>query len=432
MLRCENYEHRCVRESIQRGIELLGGIERFARRGERIILKPNLLIPASAESAVLTHPAIFRVVGEIFTDGGAELLWGDSPAVGTPSMAARQCGILGEAVRLGIKQAEFGRSENISHHEGIRNKSFRIARGIVEADGVVSIPKMKTHGLMKITGAFKNSFGCLPGFQKSEYHLRFRNREDFARMLIDLDAIVAPRLYIMDGVVAMEGEGPRSGDPKKMNVIIIGTDPVAVDTVFARLVNINPRLVPCLAEAEKIYSEAQKATENIIKTNNMGNPKRFRSPHPDIFGSPNKGGFESPTPNFSALSALQKTNVLRSPHLNPSELFDLKKIEILGDSLEELSDPTFKIDRSPVREPSDTPLVRFARKLIIKKPKMIPERCVKCGSCVKICPTSPKSVDFTAPGDNTNPPVFNYATCIRCYCCHEVCPAKAIELRSFF
>jgi len=543
LLRCENYEHRSLRKSIQRGIELLGGIERFTRRGERIILKPNLLIPASAESAVLTHPAVFRAVGEIFTDAGAELLWGDSPAVGTPSMAARQCGILGEAVRLGIKQAEFSRSEDIDHPEGIRNKSFRIARGIIEADGVVSIPKMKTHGLMKITGAFKNSFGCLPGFQKSEYHLRFSSRADFARMLIDLDALVAPRLYIMDGVVAMEGEGPRSGDPKKMNVIIIGTDPVAVDTVFARLININPRLVPCLAEAEKIYGEVLKAAENEIMARDTGkqvgsesphpggskSPNRgrlespdpnpsalsdlqktsgfrsphlnpstlsdlqktsgfrsphlnpstlsdlqktsgfrsphlnpstlsdlqktsgfrsphlnpstlsdlqktsgFRSPHPGEFSSPDKGRLESPHLNPSTLSDLQKTGGFRSPHLNPSELFDLKGIEILGDPIEELIDPTFKIDRSPVREPSDTPLVRFARNLIIKKPKMIPERCVRCGSCIKICPTSPKSVDFAAPGDNANPPVFNYATCIRCYCCHEVCPAKAIELRSFF
>ena len=432
MLRCENYQSRSVRESIQRGIELLGGIERFARRGERIILKPNLLIPASAESAVLTHPAVFRAVGEIFADGGAELLWGDSPAVGTPSMAARQCGILGEAARLGIKQAEFSRSEDINHPEGIRNKSFRIARGIIEADGVVSIPKMKTHGLMKITGAFKNSFGCLPGFQKSEYHLRFKSRADFARMLIDLDALVAPRLYIMDGVVAMEGEGPRSGDPKKMNVIIIGTDPVAVDTVFARLINIHPRLVPCLAEAEKIYGEVLKAAENEIKAGDTGYPGGFRSPHPGEFSSPDRGRLESPDPNPSASSDLQKTGGFRSPHLNPSELFDLQGIEILGDSLEELADPTFKIDRSPVREPSDTPLVRFARNLIIKKPKMIPERCVRCGSCVKICPTSPKSVDFAAPGGNAGPPVFNYSTCIRCYCCHEVCPAKAIELRSFF
>ena len=451
LLRCENYEHRSLRKSIQRGIELLGGIERFTRRGERIILKPNLLIPASAESAVLTHPAVFRAVGEIFTDAGAELLWGDSPAVGTPSMAARQCGILGEAVRLGIKQAEFSRSEDIDHPEGIRNKSFRIARGIIEADGVVSIPKMKTHGLMKITGAFKNSFGCLPGFQKSEYHLRFSSRADFARMLIDLDALVAPRLYIMDGVVAMEGEGPRSGDPKKMNVIIIGTDPVAVDTVFARLININPRLVPCLAEAEKIYGEVLKAAENEIMAGDTGKQVGSESPHPGGSKSPNRGRLESPDPNPSALSDLQKTSGFRSPHLNPStlsdlqktsgfrsphlnpsELFDLKGIEILGDPIEELIDPTFKIDRSPVREPSDTPLVRFARNLIIKKPKMIPERCVRCGSCIKICPTSPKSVDFAAPGDNANPPVFNYATCIRCYCCHEVCPAKAIELRSFF
>jgi uncharacterized protein (DUF362 family)/ferredoxin len=412
LVECRGYYPKSVRESVERGIELLGGIGKYVRRGEKLILKPNLLIPASAESAVLTHPAVFQAVGEIFSDAGAGLLWGDSPAVGTPPMAARQCGILGVAKRLGMKPADFSRAEKTELPNGFSNKSFRIARGLAEADGVISIPKMKTHGLMKLTGALKNSFGCLPGFQKSEYHLRFRNRADFALMLIDLDSLVAPRLYIMDGVVAMEGQGPRSGDPKRMNVILIGTNPFAVDTVFARLVNINPRLVPCLAEAEKIHNEA---VNNRQKTNTA-------------VGRQNRNVSESRNPEPNSIDR----QMSESPHLNPSGFFDTSELEILGDPIDEFIDPSFKIDRSPVREPSDTPLVRFARNLIIKKPKIIPERCVKCGLCVQVCPTSPKSVDFNSPAVKTEPPVFNYSTCIRCYCCHEVCPSKAIELRSFF
>lgn len=366
LIKCESYDLRNVRESLERGINLLGGINKFIKKGDKIILKPNLLVPSSMDSAVTTHPAVFRAAGEILSDAGSELLWGDSPAVGMPSIAARQSGILSEAARLGAKQADFNRSEWKSFPQGGQNKGFGIARGILESDGVISLPKMKTHGLMKITGAIKNQFGCLPGLQKGKYHLKFKNRSEFARMLIDLDGLVAPRLYIMDGIVAMEGQGPRSGDRKKMNLIIIGTNAWAVDSIFARLIGIKPSLVPCLAEIEKL------------------------------------------SPGFS-------TN-----------------IGILGDPIEELADNSFKIDRSPVLEPTETVLKRFARNLIIKKPKIIQKKCVRCGSCVKVCPTSPKSVDFTAKAGKQAPPEFNYSTCIRCYCCHEVCPEKAITLKSFF
>jgi uncharacterized protein (DUF362 family)/NAD-dependent dihydropyrimidine dehydrogenase PreA subunit len=365
IIKCENYDPSKVRVAVERGIDLLGGIDKFIKRNEKIILKPNLLVPASAESAVTTHPAVFRAVGEILSDAGTYLLWGDSPAVGMPAMVARQCGIFSEAAKLRAKQADFGRSEWAAFPDGLQNKGFDIARGILDSDGMISIPKMKTHGLMKITGAYKNQFGCLPGLQKGKFHLKFKNRSEFARMLIDLDRLVAPRLYIMDGIVAMEGQGPRSGERKKMNVIILGTSAWAVDTVFARLIGIKSGLVPCLTEAEK--------------------------------------------------SCVDK------PH----------EIKILGDPIEELADHSFKIDRSPVLEPAETRLKKFARNLIIKKPKMIPDRCVKCGSCVDVCPTLPKSVDFTSSAGRQAPPVFNYSTCIRCYCCHEVCPAKAIVLKSF-
>jgi Pyruvate/2-oxoacid:ferredoxin oxidoreductase delta subunit len=216
----------------------------------------------------------------------------------------------------------------------------------------------------------------------------------------------------MDGIVAMEGQGPRSGDPKRMNVILIGTNPFAVDTVFARLVNINPRLVPCLAETEKIYNEI------------LNSPEKMKT----AVGSQNGNVSESRNPEPNSMNR----RMSESSHLNPSGFFDISELEILGDPIDEFIDPSFKIDRNPVRELSDTSMLRFTRNLLIKKPKMIPERCIKCGSCVQVCPTSPKSVDFTSPAVKTEPPVFNYATCIRCYCCHEVCPSKAIELRSFF
>jgi len=89
---------------------------------------------------------------------------------------------------------------------------------------------MKTHGFQRMTGAVKNQFGCIPGALKGEFHVKVPDASNFAKMLIDLNTYIHPRLYVMDGIIAMEGNGPRGGTPKKMNVILFSTDPIALDS----------------------------------------------------------------------------------------------------------------------------------------------------------------------------------------------------------
>jgi len=366
LLKCDSYKASNLRSQIERGFNLLGGVERFSRRVERILLKPNLLVPSPPEAAVTTHPLFFAAVAEIFIDSGAEVIWGDSPAVGGVGIAARRTGIQKEANRLGIKKGDFSNTKKINYEEGRRARSFNVVRAAAEADGVVSLPKMKPHGLMRITGAVKNQFGCIAGLHKAEYHLKFQKRPDFAQMLVDLTGCLKPRLYIADAVLAMEGDGPRSGDPKWMNTVLMGTDPVAVDAAFCRLINLNPE---------------------YVLTNTLG--------------------------ANSGIGAYSE-----------------KEIRILGDSLDELQDKSFRIERKPaVYESAISFFGRLSRAVYTKKPVVLNERCVKCGTCVEICPTEPKSMRFV--NDNqSEPPEVDYDSCIRCYCCYEVCPEKAIVLSS--
>lgn len=246
IIRCESYEHDNVKNAIQKGLDLLGGIEPFMKKGEKILLKPNMLSADLPEKCSVTNPAFLKAAAEIFMAYGADVSYGDSPGIHSPEAAARKTGMEVVASELGMKLADFKSGREISFCEGRQNKKFIIANGVLESDGIVSLPKLKTHGLARMTGSIKNQFGCIPGPLKGEFHVRLPNALDFCRMLVDLNLYLKPRLYIMDGIMAMEGNGPRSGVPKKMNVILVSADPVALDAVVCRLINIAPEYVPTI------------------------------------------------------------------------------------------------------------------------------------------------------------------------------------------
>ncbi|MEN6460898.1 MAG: DUF362 domain-containing protein [Syntrophomonas sp.] len=252
LINCENYDYLQVRKAVEKGIELMGGCQNLIQPGEKILLKPNLLAPDPPEKCVTTHPAVFKAVAEIFMAAGAVLSYGDSPGMGSPERTARKAGIMAAAEELGLVMADFKHGEEIAFKEGIQNKKFVIARGVLASEGIISLPKLKTHGLTRLTGAIKNQFGCIPGILKGEFHVKLPKMDDFARMLVDLNLLLRPRLYIMDGIMAMEGNGPRSGKPRKMGVLIFSTDPVALDATVCRLVNLQPEEIPTLKYGQEM------------------------------------------------------------------------------------------------------------------------------------------------------------------------------------
>lgn len=251
LVRCEGYDEDAVHEAVGRGLALLGGVERFVQSGEDILLKPNLLVGSAPENVVTTHPAVFKAVARHLRAAGVNLTYGDSHGFGSPAGAARKSGLVAVAEELDIPLADFTAGQQVSFHDGNLIKRFTIANGVLAADGIVSLPKLKSHGLVRVTGAVKNQFGCIPGMLKGEFHARMQDMHLFSQMLVDLSRYLRPRLFVMDGIVAMEGNGPRGGDPRPMSALLLSDDPVALDATVCRMVNLEPELVPTNVWGEK-------------------------------------------------------------------------------------------------------------------------------------------------------------------------------------
>lgn len=249
LVKCLDYD--AAPDALDYGISLLGGVEQFCSAGEKILLKPNLLLGEKPVQGVTTHPSFFEAAARIFQSAGAEVVYGDSPAVGSPQLAVRTSGLGQVAESLGIDLADFIEEERVHNPDGILLKQFNLARGILDADGVINLPKFKTHGLTRLTGAVKNLFGCLPGVQKTGFHARLPDENRFGKMLVDLAELVSPRLHIMDAIIGMEGNGPRNGQTRQVGLILLSTNAHALDHCVARLMNLDPSLVPTLKAAHE-------------------------------------------------------------------------------------------------------------------------------------------------------------------------------------
>ena len=194
LVRCENYEYENVRSAVRKGVDLLGGPGMFATSGERILFKPNWLVADRPEKLTTTHPMVFKAMVEVFKTTGAVLSFGDSPAIQSPEHASRMTGFQPIAEAEEVTLADFKQGKEIVFDKGIQNKKFVIANGALDCDGIISLPKLKTHGLERMTGCVKNQFGCVPGALKGEFHVKLASAIDFARMLVDLNAFLKPRL----------------------------------------------------------------------------------------------------------------------------------------------------------------------------------------------------------------------------------------------
>ena len=133
--------------------------------------------------------------------------------------------------------------------EGKTVKKIPIINPILNADVIISLPKLKTHAMTSYTGAVKNLFGTIPGTYKAELHFRLNERKSFCSMLVDLHECVKPTLSIMDAVWGMEGNGPSGGKPRFIGTLIGGINPYAVDMVCASMISLKPSDIFMLASA---------------------------------------------------------------------------------------------------------------------------------------------------------------------------------------
>ena len=358
--------------AIRRLVADMGGMERFVKPGERILLKPNLLRAAPPESAVCTHPAVVEAVARLVAEAGGTAVIADSPGgalqrEGEPRALYEKTGMAAAAERAGAEVCTDPSVRRGSLPHGRVLRRAEITAPAAECDGVIDLCKLKTHVLMGMTGAVKNCFGVIPGLSKMGYHSSHPSQVRFAHVVLDLAEYLSPRLCLMDGVLAMEGNGPGlSGTPRQVGLLLAADSPLALDVAMGAAMGL-PEAANPLLQAARQRGLAPTAPEEV---------------------------------------------------------------ELVGRDWAALRIPDFRLPSNIRQNPMDFlgPLAGLARRLsnaaLIRTPRVDPARCAGCGVCRDSCPGH--AIAMTGPGGTAR---VDKRTCIRCYCCHELCPHQAVELK---
>jgi uncharacterized protein (DUF362 family)/Pyruvate/2-oxoacid:ferredoxin oxidoreductase delta subunit len=258
----------------------IGGLEKYIKPGMKVLLKPNLLSARVPDRAVTTNPELVYVIASKCLALGAEVIIGDSPG-GVEKGLKRvwdNTGMSAIADRAGSNLVSFesGGTRNCTTN----GRHYSLSRFAFDVDFIISIPKLKTHVLTTYTGAIKNCFGFVPGLMKSEYHKTNPKPRGFSEVLVDIYSLIKPGLTILDGGLAMEGDGPASGDPRWLGYLFASTDGVAIDTAVASILGIGPdRLLTAdIASGRQVGVAALGSIERLGPAFKNGKVPDFKLP----------------------------------------------------------------------------------------------------------------------------------------------------------
>ncbi|MEW6334348.1 MAG: DUF362 domain-containing protein, partial [Thermodesulfobacteriota bacterium] len=356
-VRQADYESRRLRPLIFQLMEAMGGGQ--IRRGSRVLIKPNLLAPATPQQAILTHPQMVRFAAEYVLDKGARPLVADSPAIGSFEKICRMSGIRDALKGLDCPCRPFQRSVQIDI--GAPFGSIAIAEEAVHADVIINAAKLKTHTQMLLTLTVKNLFGCIIGYRKPEWHMRAGvDRQTFAGLLVRICRTLKPAFNLLDGIWALEGNGPgRGGVPRQVGLVVAGRDPFAVDRTVCRMLGVDPGQVPVLRWAAE---EGGSPVEPVID-GTLPEIREFRLPRltPLIYG-----------PRF--LHSLIRRQLIQRP--------------VCDGALCQMCGECSRLCPAGAITPEETSL-RFDY-----------DRCIRCYCCVEICPFGALRSAQTHPGKN--------------------------------
>ena len=326
---CETYDRPQVEVAVSHAVDLLGGMERFVKSGDRVLLKPNLLSADPPDRLITTHPEVVRALATLVLDAGATPRIGDSPAIHPFGRVAQKTGMAAVAKELSIDLVEFDNPRVVDPPNGSAFKNIEIASQVLDADVIINIPKLKTHSQMLLTLGIKNLFGTVVGNRKGEWHFMAGvDRDIFASLLLDIYLIANPAFTLVDGIWGMEGHGPSNGDPRRVGLIAAGDDAVSLDTAI------------CYA---------------------LG----------------------------ASLSAFAFFRVARKRGIGET---DVKNISFKGKTLEEVAVPDFNIPQLDSVSFLPGYLNRFARRALVSKPIHVGDDCSECRQCEDVCPADAISV----------------------------------------
>ncbi len=370
LLKCDEYSNELLKDALFKGladIETDTGVFKGARVG----VKPNLLMGAPIDRAVVTHPKFFRAAVQVVKHFGGTPVLMENPAVAPLEKIAKKAGYTPIIEEEGVEIADVKPTATLKYPDASTYKRIEISKAFFDVDVIVNLPKFKTHGVTYITGAVKNLFGSIPGLDKSRMHMKAPTSESFSEFLLDLYGAFLfgfdppkPIIHMMDAVIGQEGEGPGpAGTPRKIGAVIVGENGLAVDCAAVRTAGLDIRKAPTIVSGfARPYG--LKSEDDI----------EIRGERPESFDI--QGYRETRHSIFS--------NVMRGPITSG-----------------------------------------IAKKFFTEKPVPDPKKCTLCYQCMTICPAGAVS----AAAGRKKTPRYDYDKCIRCFCCMEICPDAAISMK---
>jgi uncharacterized protein (DUF362 family)/ferredoxin len=364
---CSSYDPALCRQALLDVLEPLGGLD-FVTPGMTVGIKANLVSFMKPESAATTHPELISQLARLLLERGAgKVIVGDSP--GGLYTAAYVKNVYRATGMHQVEQAGAVLNDNFDqafaeYPQAVAAKSFHYTAWLDQCDALIDFCKLKSHGMMGMSAAAKNMFGVIPGTMKPEYHYKYPDPRDFARMIVDLDEYFKPVLSLVDGVVGMDGNGPTMGHPKSMGLLLASRSPHEADLACAHIIGLERADVPTL---EAAY-ERGLIPDDYRSLTYAGDIERFCVP--DFENVPTKNDL-----------------LFRNE-------FKGKAGELFG---------------------------KLVQKCMCSVPNVAKDECVGCGQCGQICPAGAITMKNKLPH-------IDRSVCIHCFCCQEFCPKGAMKV----
>ncbi|MBW1698565.1 MAG: DUF362 domain-containing protein [Deltaproteobacteria bacterium] len=239
------YEH--IFSAVERAVDLAGGIREYVKPGQRVLINPSWVTAVTRkEQAVITLPEVSRAVADIVKNAGARPIIAESSAIGIDSEKVIAESGYQKLRNMGYEVVDLKNTETvmIPVPNGKIFKEIQSFRPVQEADAIIPVAKLKTHDQMELTMSIKKLKGLLSDKYKREFH-----QQGVFQACVDWYEAISPRLCVVDAVYCQEGLGPIFGKPVEMDLIVAGSDGVAVDAVCGFIVGFDPEEVPITREA---------------------------------------------------------------------------------------------------------------------------------------------------------------------------------------
>jgi uncharacterized protein (DUF362 family)/Pyruvate/2-oxoacid:ferredoxin oxidoreductase delta subunit len=263
VVRKSGYDYDALRRLV---FDMLGRIDGggLVGRGARVLVKPNLLAAARPKQAITTHPLLVKAACEYALERGAEVAVGDSPPLGSFEKIVKATGLREALGGMPVALKELASPRRTK--TGERFRDVELSGDALEADAIINLPKLKTHSQMTLTLAVKNFYGCVVGTTKGEWHLRVgENKDLFAELLASIYKALPPSISLLDGVLALEGDGPGTGgSPRRLGILLGSPSATALDEAVCRMLGVEPAALPLCRAARRMGLEAEYALDGAL------------------------------------------------------------------------------------------------------------------------------------------------------------------------